>query len=153
VTAANQPRGRDANEKAKEKITRKAPLLSGAATLTERRYKLKTTATLSHLNTDLYLPTKTHHALFALTLASHLIVQHYTGLRKLLMKTLSQTINALAIAFLTASVTASGNFTPPSYVFAPNAPFFLPAPTADSTTGWQIKNFGPVGIGIKIKSP
>ena len=57
----------------------------------------------------------------------------------------------IAVASLIAPGTASG-WTPPSYVQT-TTPFFLPAPTANNTTGWQIKNFGPVGIGIKIKSP
>ncbi len=71
------------------------------------------------------------------------------------MKALSQIIKAVAIgiALFIAPGTASGDWTPPSYVFTPNSPFFLPAPTANNNTGWQIKNFGPVGIGIKIKSP
>jgi hypothetical protein len=71
------------------------------------------------------------------------------------MKAIYKTIIGvfIAVASLIAPGTASGDWTPPSYVFAPNNPFFLPAPTANNTTGWQIKNFGPVGIGIKIKSP
>lgn len=67
-----------------------------------------------------------------------------------------QRIFLIGLATLTGSLAvfaAPEAKIPPSQGYYTQSPIFLPNPTPDDKKPWNIKNFGPVGIGIDLTKP